>query len=105
MGAGQDQSRWWMSRRTQLKVQNTLLLKDFLMSMHSKIESIQLGQMRGYQYSGGKLGCNYRKLDLYDAEDRSLDITYIDSQTKSCDEIQEMVNAIVASMRPLPQNK
>ena len=94
-----DQTQWWMSRRAQLRIQNRLLLKEMILSTCDKIESVQFGNMHGYQFTSSKLRCNLHEVDLTDAEDRHITITYMDVQTKSCDEIQEQVNAIVASIK------
>ena len=97
LNASPDDENIWASHANKVRLSLALDTKLFSMNEARKIQRIQFGEMRGFEFSDQPKFNEYQ-LILFDKKDRVLKFWYTPKKDEAESVTQEKINSIVASM-------
>ncbi len=104
LAATPDQVRWWKPPTENTRNLILLNLKSMEISGSNLIYNISFGEMRGFQFGNPGISPFRVRLDLYDVNNRRYEIWIVGGHPKGPVLSQAEVNAMVASLRPIPHS-
>lgn len=96
-----DDIRIWATHWYKVRIQTALVNKMIYMSEARRIQRIQFGEMRGFEFSNAPRMESLYSVILFDKNDNALNITYFAKRGEPESLTQEKINTLVASIRPI----
>jgi hypothetical protein len=104
MATTQADSHWWVARKENIRRDVLLTIKSEEVREANAVYEIAANELRGFQFGNPAAAPYDVRLVLFDRSDRRYEF-FLDRKEKNAPFVtQAEVNAIVASIRPIPQS-
>jgi len=102
MNTTADQVKWWKLPSQNARARSLLFVKLSAMHDLGPVYAVNFGEMRGFQEGDPAVAPYKVDLTLFDPHDRQYEIVVSSSEGHGPVVTQAQINAMIASMRPIP---